>query len=561
MAPPSESDLPPRQPSTASTHLPSTIVSPPVSPAPIMTFPFPLSFVDADTDSAEAITPHFSRASDASSIRPPTLSHHSPSSASRNDNHSPSLRAFAQLPQYQFDYDYRGHTLRAPVMRTVTSPCVHTHADRTFHHYDASHVDDFDSYVFPEREDSTASPCPSCEDDDEDVFEDSRNIRPSQHHHIRPMRHRKQSHADSTLTEQFDTFGQNDVTRSISSDARMAAISMSSAPQATDHPLSRSSRARPRARSSGHAVVGSDETRRRQRGLSTLDNANDSTPAGENVDGDAIDWSLIRDAPLTFADGTPLLAERLYTGYCDLSVLLFLPRESVETCALVYAKVAHLLQQASTRLVFITAWSHEQASKFLNRFERIAPFPGTLVCDPSASLFTAFGLTRSPLRALFATNGISAATRQGVRNALSAVTYRAANRDIGSTAVPSKRLKAGAAVLKCLRGYDKIPDVVYVAAESVGTGVGCYLDVVAVTGVNDAFVPDIDVPQLLSRFNCMRATSLKARYADMRETGRVRSHHGSERAPPQQRTAPTGSPPPEEKRSSRKGDRRNALKA
>ena len=41
-------------------------------------------------------------------------------------------------------------------------------------------------------------------------------------------------------------------------------------------------------------------------------------------------------------------------------------------------------------------------------------------------------------------------------------------------------------------------------------GPGCYLDVLAACGVAGAFVPDLDVPQVLARFHAMRANGLKA---------------------------------------------------
>lgn len=99
-------------------------------------------------------------------------------------------------------------------------------------------------------------------------------------------------------------------------------------------------------------------------------------------------------------------------------------------------------------------------------------------------------------------------------------------------------------MLSSLRGYSKRPNVVYGAEETSLTGVGCYMDVLSACGVNEAFVPDIDVAQLYTRFNSMRVTSIKARCADEKEANRLRN--GSNKA-----------------RSSRKGggDRRNALKS
>lgn len=113
--------------------------------------------------------------------------------------------------------------------------------------------------------------------------------------------------------------------------------------------------------------------------------------------------------------------------------------------------------------------------------------------------------------------------RQGVRNAFSTVSYRAQNRDIASTPVSSKRLKCGAVVLPSLRGYAKRPVLTYVNEEAPSTGIGCYLDVLSACGVNEAFVPEIDVAQVYSRFNSMRVTSIKARSADEKEANRIRA--------------------------------------
>lgn len=265
-----------------------------------------------------------------------------------------------------------------------------------------------------------------------------------------------------------------------------------------------------------------------------------------------VDWAAVDSSHLFAPDGSRVDPTHLYTGYSTYVTLIFVPRQAVELCALVFAKLAHLLQQASSRLVFITAWTPEQATTFLSRFERVAPFPGSVVCDPDASLFGAFGLTRSPLRAFFAVSRVSAPMRQGVRNALSTMSYRAQNRDIASTPVSSKRLKVGAVVLTSLRGYMKKPNIVYAAEESSLTGVGCYMDVLPSCGVNEAFVPDIDVAQLYSRFNSMRTTSLKARYADDKEANRLGGNKS--RGPEGGVTGGNKS------RGSRKADRRNALK-
>ena len=132
--------------------------------------------------------------------------------------------------------------------------------------------------------------------------------------------------------------------------------------------------------------------------------------------------------------------------------------------------------------------------------------------------------------------------KQGVRNALSAVSYRAQNRDIASTGVSSKRLKCGAVVLQSLRGYAKRPILSYCNEEAPSTGLACYLDVLSLCGVNEAFVPDVDVAQVFARFNSMRAKSIKERHAEQKEANRIKS-----------RTQPG--------RGSRKSDGRNPLKA
>lgn len=234
-----------------------------------------------------------------------------------------------------------------------------------------------------------------------------------------------------------------------------------------------------------------------------------------------IDWLSADAAPLYTPDGTPYPSDNLYTSYSRLTVLLFVPRTSIELVALVYGKIAHLLHQNSARLIFVTPWQPKQAAIFLSRFERISPFPGPLICDPHASLFSAFGFTRSPLRALFAGGIISKPMRQGVRNALSTVTYRAQNRDISNTPVSSNKLKCGAVVMSSLRGYAKRPSVSYISPEMTSTGAGCYLDVMAACGLNEAFVPHIDVALVFKRFNSMRATSIKARCAQEKELARA----------------------------------------
>ena len=202
-------------------------------------------------------------------------------------------------------------------------------------------------------------------------------------------------------------------------------------------------------------------------------------------------------------------------------VLVFTPRDAVEVSGLVYAKVAHALHAAGTRLVFVTAWLPHQARKFLARFERVSPFPGTMVCDPDAVLFARFGLVRTRLGALAAAMRPSGRPRS-----------RTMGRDISHTRTPSARLRSGAVVLRLpsaldvceesisslgLGGGVGAPGVVYHRAESAAAGVACHLDVLVACGADGAFVPDIDAAHLYRRFHNMRVTSQKARQADAKE--------------------------------------------
>lgn len=339
---------------------------------------------------------------------------------------SSGLGAFAHLPEYEFDFDYRGHTMR-PHLNTLHPT------------FPNPLVDDFDSYMF----------------------------------------------SDPNFLSSVDDSIRNE-------------------------PLP------------------SDVSSRKSR----------STPPSESSPR-PIDWQAVDHCTLFSPDNALLEPDKLYTGYSKLVVLVFVPRHAIELCALVYGKVAHLLQQAGARLVFITPWQPAQSLTFLSRFEKVSTFPGSIVCDPDAALFTAFALTRSPFRALFSSSKVSAPMRQGMRNAFSTVTYRAQNRDIASTPVSSKRLKCGAVVFPSLRGYDKRPVISYMNEESPSTGVGCYLDVLAACGVNEAFVPEIDVSQVYSRFNSMRVARIKEKTAHEKELNRARS---------------------QKQRSSRKLEKRNALK-
>jgi len=382
---------------------------------------------------------------------------------------SAALGAFAHLPAYEFDYDYRGDSIRPaattpspltsppstsvpPPLATATVPRVQPERPQY-----SPLVDDFDSYMFPDVE------SPAYPDDD--------------------PRHLLYSPSDSTDTTTLSTL--------------------------------------------------TDQQR--------LQRAHTDAPAASPRPRQPVDWRAVDAATLYSPNATSMDPDKLYTGYSSQVVLVFVPRHAVELAGLVYGKVAHLLQQAGARLVFITAWAPDQALTFLSRFERVSPFPGALVCDPHAALFSAFGFTRSPLRALFATPKVSAPMRQGMRNAFSTVSYRAANRDIATTPVSSKRLKCGAVVLPSLRGYAKRPVLTYIAEEAAATGVACYLDVLTACGVNEAFVPEVDVAQVFARFNSMRVTSIKARVADEKEANRLKAQKQRERG-------------------SRKTDRRNTLK-
>jgi len=279
---------------------------------------------------------------------------------------SAALGAFAHLPAYEFDYDYRGDSIRPaattpspltsppstsvpPPLATATVPRVQPERPQY-----SPLVDDFDSYMFPDVE------SPAYPDDD--------------------PRHLLYSPSDSTDTTTLSTL--------------------------------------------------TDQQR--------LQRAHTDAPAASPRPRQPVDWRAVDAATLYSPNATSMDPDKLYTGYSSQVVLVFVPRHAVELAGLVYGKVAHLLQQAGARLVFITAWAPDQALTFLSRFERVSPFPGALVCDPHAALFSAFGFTRSPLRALFATPKVSAPMRQGMRNAFSTVSYRAANRDIATTPVSSK---------------------------------------------------------------------------------------------------------------------------
>lgn len=367
-----------------------------------------------------------------------------PSSAGTATPSASALGAFAHLPAYEFDFDYRGDSIRHAAVPEPPQPME----PRT---YTPTVVDDFDSYMFPDADYPAADPAQL-----------------AAYHSAHPL---------------YDS----------------SASSIANPRPSVATPVSR------------HAQSSAKGT---------------ASQSGAPAD---VDWHAVDASQLFLPDGSGMEPDKLYTGYTKHVVLVFVPRQAVELAGLVYGKIAHLLQQSGARLVFVTAWAPAQARTFLSRFERVSPFPGALVCDPNATLFGAFGFTRSPLRALFSSSKISAPMRQGVRNAFSTVSYRAQNRDIASTPVSSKRLKCGAAVLPSLRGYAKRPVLTYLNDEAPSTGIGCYLDVLSACGVNEAFVPEIDVAQVYARFNSMRVTSIKARTADEKEANRLKAqkHRGS----------------------------------
>jgi hypothetical protein len=237
-----------------------------------------------------------------------------------------------------------------------------------------------------------------------------------------------------------------------------------------------------------------------------------------------MDWGAARACVLLGPGGDKIRFEAVVSGLARWTVVVFVTQKNIEVSALVYGRVAHLLQDAGARLVFVSMWAPAQASAFLARFERVNPFPGALLCDPDAALFAACGFKRGALASLMP--ALHKPLKHGVRAAAAAASYRAANRDLATTATRAARVRTGAVVLAATRhtvGADG-PEVALRAEEGAenGAGPGCYLDVLPVCGVNGAFIPDLDVQHVVSRFQNMRNNAIKAQQESAREDGRGR---------------------------------------
>jgi hypothetical protein len=126
-------------------------------------------------------------------------------------------------------------------------------------------------------------------------------------------------------------------------------------------------------------------------------------------------------------------------------------------------------------------------------------FPGSLLCDPDATLYGAFGFKRGALASMLPS--VYMPMRHGVRNAVGTVSYRHANRDLATTHTRVSRIKTGAVVLENARHGGKLPNVLFREEEVAETGPGCYLDVLPVCGVNGAFVPELDIPHGMYRLS------------------------------------------------------------
>lgn len=131
----------------------------------------------------------------------------------------------------------------------------------------------------------------------------------------------------------------------------------------------------------------------------------------------------------------------------------------------------------------------------------MAQFPGTLLCDPNASLFFAFGLRRSALSAMLPHKSLA---RQFARSAR-------AHRDLASASSNASRIKCGAVVIENTKHPADVPALLLREDEASGTGPGCYLDVLQACGVNGAFIPELDVAHVVSRFHSMKANADKTR--------------------------------------------------
>jgi len=171
-------------------------------------------------------------------------------------------------------------------------------------------------------------------------------------------------------------------------------------------------------------------------------------------------------------NGIPITLGRLSTVARKNAIFIFVPRHSIEITALVYTKIAHLLHESGTKLIFVLPWLPIQARKFLTRFERISPFPGILVCDPDGTLFQKFGFVRSRLSTL----------PKIFKNALT----QSHNRDLPA----NSRLRCGVVILKVPGSEDALssvsslgsmgvisPNIIYQNVESkcaaISTGLSC----------------------------------------------------------------------------------------
>lgn len=94
---------------------------------------------------------------------------------------------------------------------------------------------------------------------------------------------------------------------------------------------------------------------------------------GSSADAHPIDWAAARAAYILRPTSERVRFEQFAVGLAKNTVLVFVTQKTIEVSALVYARVAHLLQQAGARIVFVSPWSPKQATEFLSQFERINP--------------------------------------------------------------------------------------------------------------------------------------------------------------------------------------------